>query len=146
MITSCVINIAPPKLKLFRNYQPKINTKDLKEFEYEEPESQYCWEAARASSAAPTYFAAFENIYSDGGIMANNPTTELLTEFFRFKNIQEHVGKSTSSSIGCVISLGTGVSPPLSISTKGRTNEFLKFISKTTEQIKNMAMVFVKQV
>uniref|UniRef100_A0A7E4UUZ2 PNPLA domain-containing protein n=1 Tax=Panagrellus redivivus TaxID=6233 RepID=A0A7E4UUZ2_PANRE len=145
IITSCLSNIAPPRLKLFRNYQPNLDAKDLKDFEYDDPESVYCWKAARASSAAPTYFAPFENIYCDGGIMANNPTTEILTEFHRFKNIQEHAGEAPPPPIGCVLSLGTGITPPIAISSKGRANDLLKLISKTTEQIKNMTMVFIKQ-
>lgn len=30
---------------------------------------------------------------SDGGLMANNPTIELITEFFRYKSIMEVQGK-----------------------------------------------------
>ena len=37
------------------------------------------WEAARSSGAAPTYFRAFGH-FLDGGLMANNPTLDIMTE------------------------------------------------------------------
>ena len=40
---------------------------------------QFVWQAARSSGAAPTYFRAFGR-FLDGGLMANNPTLDLLTE------------------------------------------------------------------
>ena len=40
---------------------------------------QYVWEAARSSGAAPTYFRAFGH-FLDGGLMANNPTLDIMTE------------------------------------------------------------------
>uniref|UniRef100_A0A915DK97 PNPLA domain-containing protein n=1 Tax=Ditylenchus dipsaci TaxID=166011 RepID=A0A915DK97_9BILA len=90
VITSCLTHVAPPKLKLFRNYVPaarKIGDNERKKLGYDDPSHVLLWKAARCSSAAPTYFPPFEEIYSDGGIIANNPTVELLTEFFRYKNI-----------------------------------------------------------
>lgn len=33
-------------------------------------------------------------IYSDGGLMANNPTIELMNEFFRYKSIMEAHGNA----------------------------------------------------
>ena len=38
-------------------------------------------------SAAPTYFPAFDGRYVDGGVICNNPTLELLTEF---RTLKEH--------------------------------------------------------
>ena len=38
------------------------------------------WEAARSSGAAPTFFRAGMNRFLDGGLMANNPTLDTLTE------------------------------------------------------------------
>ena len=41
------------------------------------------WEAARASSAAPSYFEPKGN-FIDGGVLANNPSLTLLNEVFEF--------------------------------------------------------------
>ena len=48
----------------------------------------FVWEAARASSAAPLYFKKYKGKYVDGGVMANNPTVDTLTEIQEMK--QEH--------------------------------------------------------
>ena len=37
-------------------------------------------------SATPTYFKPYD-YQGDGGIMANNPTRELMTEYFRYKEM-----------------------------------------------------------
>ena len=39
----------------------------------------YVWKAARSSGAAPTYFRSMGR-FLDGGLMANNPTLDVLTE------------------------------------------------------------------
>lgn len=65
------------------------------------------WEAARASTAAPTFFKAAEisvqpNItetFIDGGMGCNNPTLELCAE-------AQEVYKNRK--IDCIVSLGTG--------------------------------------
>ena len=45
--------------------------------------SEFVWKVARYTSAAPVFFAEFEN-YVDGGVKANNPTTYGLAEIQEF--------------------------------------------------------------
>lgn len=44
---------------------------------------QLVWQAARASGAAPTFFKPM-GMMLDGGIIANNPTLDMLTEIQQF--------------------------------------------------------------
>ncbi|WP_428232585.1 patatin-like phospholipase family protein [Flavobacterium sp.] len=77
----------------------------------------YVWEAARATSAAPTYFpvahvggnqgpnsAANERWALDGGVMSNNPAIWSISEAFR-------TGLASSLSDIVLVSLGTGSYP-----------------------------------
>lgn len=73
-------------------------------------DNYYVWEAARATSAAPTYFpvanvgvgsSANERWALDGGVMSNNPTIWAITEALR-------TGIATDLKDIVVISLGTG--------------------------------------
>lgn len=43
------------------------------------PTDQLVWEAARSSGAAPTYFRPIGR-FLDGGLLANNPTLDALTD------------------------------------------------------------------
>ena len=61
------------------------------------------WEAARATSAAPTFFEpiTINGVkYGDGGTGWNNPTAEAIAEAHR---------KWPGRRIGCLLSLGTGL-------------------------------------
>lgn len=61
------------------------------------------WEAARATSAAPTFFKSIvidDVKYGDGGIGYNNPTEEAIAEAH---NIWPN------HPIGCLVSIGTGL-------------------------------------
>ena len=74
-------------------------------------------EAARATSAAPTYFPPIEidgDLYVDGGIGYNNPTEEAIREAHRIW---------PNRKIGCLVSIGTGLMQPISGTT--RTKEQL---------------------
>ena len=62
------------------------------------------WEVARATSAAPTFFAPINldgNMFVDGGVTANNPTQEALRE------VAFLYGELTGT---CVVSIGSGIS------------------------------------
>lgn len=67
------------------------------------------WEAARATSAAPTFFCPIvinDVEYSDGGIGFNNPVKEAIAE----------VGWIwPNRPIGCLLSIGTGRESPLQL-------------------------------
>ena len=67
------------------------------------------WEAARATSAAPTYFERMEindRSYVDGGLGRNNPSREVL-----------HEAKTLfgARKIGCLVSIGTGLARVIAI-------------------------------
>jgi patatin-like phospholipase/acyl hydrolase len=67
------------------------------------------WEAARATSAAPTFFLPItigKITYGDGGTGWNNPTNEAIAEAQKVW---------PNRSIGCVVSLGTGLEDPLQL-------------------------------
>jgi len=66
------------------------------------------WEAARATSAAPTFFKSLkmgppgmQEEFIDGGMGCNNPTTQVLQEAARVFGANRRVA--------CVVSIGTGL-------------------------------------
>ena len=84
------------------------------------------WRAARCSGAAPSYFRAMDR-YIDGGMIANNPTLDVLAEIHNYKKHNEIrkkkeakqsatpsdvamasdvTVKGTNDNLGIVISLG----------------------------------------
>jgi hypothetical protein len=86
-------------------------------------------EAARATSAAPTYFPEMKigcDCYVDGGIGSNNPAHEAVHEARRIWKERK---------IGCLVSIGTGLMEPISGAT--RTKE--QFGNKFGGIIKGMA-------
>jgi len=73
-------------------------------YESREPHSNCkIWEAARATSAAPTFFKSIEigqaQPYIDGGLGRNNPSRAVLDEAKRLFGARH---------IGCLVSIGTG--------------------------------------
>jgi predicted acylesterase/phospholipase RssA len=82
----------PEGAHLFRSYKHKDNLEHV-----------YLWQAARATSAAPTFFKPEEigsKHFVDGGLGYNNPTILLINEAEEF---------FSASEIGCLVSIGTGV-------------------------------------
>ena len=104
MVTTTLADRNPPKLYLIRNYAcPTEIQPGLKNDVNLAPDQLKVWEAAYASSAAPTFFPPFRDCFLDGGLMANNPTLDSMVEVTR---AAKH---GVSKPLGCVLSLGTGV-------------------------------------
>jgi predicted acylesterase/phospholipase RssA len=66
------------------------------------------WEAARATSAAPTFFDPIKigptkRTFGDGATGANNPVSELWNEAIDIYNL-EHLDEN----LACIVSIGTG--------------------------------------
>ncbi|XP_066602685.1 85/88 kDa calcium-independent phospholipase A2-like [Prorops nasuta] len=120
MITGVLADRKPLDLHIFRNYESPsqllnvpVNTVFKRTLH---PEEQLLWKAARASGAAPSYFRAFGR-FLDGGLIANNPTLDAITEIHEYNlalkaiNLEEEV-----IDLSLVVSLGTGLVPTIPLS------------------------------
>ena len=95
---TCKADVSPPILHIMRNTgKPRNGEKG--------PDELKVWEAARASSAAPTYFPPFGK-FIDGGILANNPTVDCIGEV-----IDDLVAEGKEPRLGLVVSVGTCSTP-----------------------------------
>ncbi|XP_014669568.1 PREDICTED: 85/88 kDa calcium-independent phospholipase A2-like isoform X2 [Priapulus caudatus] len=120
-VTAVLADRHPADLHLFRNYavpgeellrqQTGGKVGQVKAAAFTAPPcytQQLVWQAARASGAAPTFFKPL-GMMLDGGLMANNPTLDMLTE------VQQHnaaclvSGEDDHFPLKCVVSIGTGV-------------------------------------
>ncbi|CDW53780.1 Patatin and Ank 2 and Ank domain containing prote in [Trichuris trichiura] len=96
VITSVLIKNHPLRLHIFRNYQlPEL----------------LLWKVLRCTTAAPTYFSSVDNMYVDGGLMANNPSLDTLTEIHRYNCAVELANEGEKVEVGCFLSVGTGRTP-----------------------------------
>ncbi|XP_023312464.1 85/88 kDa calcium-independent phospholipase A2 isoform X3 [Anoplophora glabripennis] len=115
MVTGVLADRKPVELHLFRNYTSPNDILEVKhDSPYElppPPEEQHVWQVGRATGAAPTYFRAFGR-FLDGGLIANNPTLDALTEIHEHCLALKAKGKENESCpVSVVISLGTGLIP-----------------------------------
>lgn len=72
------------------------------------PPDQLVWRAARSSGAAPTYFRP-NGRFLDGGLLANNPTLDAMTEIHEYNQDLIRKVRATSGQRGCECPL----QPPL---------------------------------
>ncbi|XP_054997104.1 85/88 kDa calcium-independent phospholipase A2 isoform X2 [Sorex araneus] len=121
MLTGTLSDRQPAELHLFRNYEapetarePRYNQNvHLKPTTH--PSDQLVWRAARSSGAAPTYFRP-NGRFLDGGLLANNPTLDAMTEIHEYN--QDLIRKGQGSKVkklSVVVSLGTGRSPQVPV-------------------------------
>ncbi|KAL5289787.1 PLA2G6 family protein [Megaselia abdita] len=117
MVTGVMADRKPVDLHLFRNYRTASDILNIvtpitnRRIPPPPPEEQLVWRAARATGAAPSYFRAFGR-FLDGGLIANNPTLDAMTEIHEYNMALKSVGRDEEAiPISCVVSLGTGLIP-----------------------------------
>ncbi|XP_040451547.1 85/88 kDa calcium-independent phospholipase A2 isoform X2 [Falco naumanni] len=123
MVTGTLCDRQPAELHLFRNY-PVPETKTSTEYKttasfkpLTQPEDQLVWRAARCSGAAPTYFRPIGR-FLDGGLLANNPTLDAMTEIHEYNKTLIKKGQGQKvRKLGLVVSLGTGKPPQVPVSS-----------------------------
>lgn len=115
MITGLLADRKPVDLHLFRNYESPSTLLQIPENSTfsspAPPEEQLLWEAARATGAAPSYFRAFRQ-FLDGGLIANNPTLDAITEIHEYNIALKATNREAEvAPLSLVVSLGTGLIP-----------------------------------
>uniref|UniRef100_A0A914WTN0 phospholipase A2 n=1 Tax=Plectus sambesii TaxID=2011161 RepID=A0A914WTN0_9BILA len=116
MVTTTAADKNPPKLHMHRNYRLPLSDAENIALGFEDPRGTLLWKAARCSSAAPTYFATVDGKFVDGGLIANNPTLDLLAEVQLLNSAAKYTDKVQDTvEIGCVLSIGTGQVPAVSM-------------------------------
>jgi hypothetical protein len=95
------------------------------------------WEAARATSTAPTFFEPIQigptdRTFGDGATGINNPINELWNEAIDICN-----GEPLGQNVACIISIGTGV-PNLKKFGKG-IQEVFESIARISTETENTA-------
>ncbi|XP_065115746.1 85/88 kDa calcium-independent phospholipase A2-like isoform X1 [Paramisgurnus dabryanus] len=123
MVTSVLADRHPGELHLFRNYDPPVlqrsppytSTATFKPLTV--PQEQLVWRAARSSGAAPTYFRPMGR-FLDGGLLANNPTLDAMTEIHQYNKALKAQGREMEvCRLGVVVSLGTGKPPQVAVTS-----------------------------
>lgn len=117
MVTGVMADRKPVDLHMFRNYNCASDILGIatpsnsRREPPPPPEDQLVWRAARATGAAPSYFRAFGR-FLDGGLIANNPTLDAMTEIHEYNTALKSIGKGDEAvPISIVVSLGTGLIP-----------------------------------
>uniref|UniRef100_H3C1P0 phospholipase A2 n=1 Tax=Tetraodon nigroviridis TaxID=99883 RepID=H3C1P0_TETNG len=122
MVTSVLADRHPGELHIFRNYDPPsvhreapyATTATFKPLTI--PQEQLVWRAAR-SSGAPTYFRPMGR-FLDGGLLANNPTLDAMSEIHQYNKALKAEGREKETKkLGVVVSLGTGKPPQVAVSS-----------------------------
>ncbi|XP_042341351.1 85/88 kDa calcium-independent phospholipase A2 isoform X2 [Plectropomus leopardus] len=123
MVTSVLADRHPGELHIFRNYDPPsvhreppyATTATFKPLTI--PQEQLVWRAARSSGAAPTYFRPMGR-FLDGGLLANNPTLDAMSEIHQYDKALKAEGRANEiKKLGIVVSLGTGKPPQVVVSS-----------------------------
>uniref|UniRef100_A0A3P9LZW9 phospholipase A2 n=1 Tax=Oryzias latipes TaxID=8090 RepID=A0A3P9LZW9_ORYLA len=123
MVTSVLADRHPGELHIFRNYDPPsiqkepsyATTANFKPLTI--PQEQLVWRAARSSGAAPTYFRPMGR-FLDGGLLANNPTLDAMTEIHQYNKALKAQGhEGDVKKLGIVVSLGTGKPPQVVVNS-----------------------------
>lgn len=154
IINAILIDRNPAKLHLFRSYESSEEILGLPDTlqgfkTYPNHKEQLAWRACRASGAAPTYFRASE-AFLDGGLIANNPTLDALTEFQFYNNSLKAVGRvKETKQLELVVSFGTGKfktasAEPIDVVKMWSFNP--REIQKNAQYVRQMGNLLINQV
>ncbi|KIH66285.1 phospholipase, patatin family [Ancylostoma duodenale] len=144
MISTVKADYFPVKLEFMRNYRLPLSDEQNTELGFTDPAEVPTWKALRRTSAAPMFFSPVDDKYIDGGIIANNPTLDLLAEVQLYNGINTYLQRAEDKvEIGCVLSLGTG-QIPLSPLDPLHVEIFNPISSAFT--FKNLSLILVDQV
>lgn len=116
LVTGVLADRRPACLHFFRNFDVPDKHDDAAQSKSPfsappKPSDQLVWRAARGTGAAPSFFRSM-GPFLDGGLIANNPTLDVLTEIHKYNST---VRGLQVNSFGLVVSLGTGVPPPVHV-------------------------------
>ncbi|XP_022374617.1 85/88 kDa calcium-independent phospholipase A2 isoform X2 [Enhydra lutris kenyoni] len=121
MLTGTLSDRQPAELHLFRNYDAPESVREPRFSQNinlkppAQPSEQLVWRAARSSGAAPTYFRP-NGRFLDGGLLANNPTLDAMTEIHEYNQDMIRKGQRNKvKKLSIVVSLGTGKSPQVPV-------------------------------
>ncbi|XP_036747192.2 85/88 kDa calcium-independent phospholipase A2 isoform X2 [Manis pentadactyla] len=121
MLTGTLSDRQPAELHLFRNYEAPESVQEPRFSQNinlkppTQPSEQLVWRAARSSGAAPTYFRP-NGRFLDGGLLANNPTLDAMTEIHEYNQDMIRKGQGNKvKKLSIVVSLGTGKSPQVPV-------------------------------
>lgn len=99
MVMTALVDRRPADLHIFRNYLSPNSMMGVEEACCQDLENQYVWETAKVTGAAPSYFRLDHNQFVDGGLIANNPTLDALTELQHFGTVMKALGNFTDGLI-----------------------------------------------
>ncbi|XP_063099808.1 85/88 kDa calcium-independent phospholipase A2 isoform X2 [Cavia porcellus] len=121
MLTGTLCDRQPAELHLFRNYEAPEAVREPRYSQNvslrppAQPSEQLVWQAARSSGAAPTYFRP-SGRFLDGGLLANNPTLDAMTEIHEYNQDLIRKGQGNKvKKLSIVVSLGTGQCPQVPV-------------------------------
>jgi calcium-independent phospholipase A2 len=154
IINATLIDRNPAQLHVFRSFESPEEILGLPDTppgfkSYPNSTKQIAWKACRASGAAPTYFQA-SGPFLDGGLIANNPTLDAMSEFRYYNNALRAVGRGEErEKLDLVLSLGTGRFPltkaqPIDVLRMWSFNP--KEIHKNTLYIKQIGSLLINEV
>ncbi|RWS31272.1 85/88 kDa calcium-independent phospholipase A2-like protein [Leptotrombidium deliense] len=140
LIFACCSDRIPFQLHSFRNY--KSGEEILSRSSSDKPRNEKLWKACSASGAIPFDSKTANAQLIDGGIIANNPTVDTLSEFTRRNFALKTCGRSAEcEQLKVVVSLGTGRQPLLRFKLpKYRINilaEYTEFANLFIQQTTN---------
>uniref|UniRef100_A0A914XK57 phospholipase A2 n=1 Tax=Plectus sambesii TaxID=2011161 RepID=A0A914XK57_9BILA len=148
MVSTVRCDVFPVKLEFFRNYRLPLSEEENEKLGFAKPTEVKLWKALRCSSAAPTFFASVDGKYIDGGLIANNPALDLIAETHLWNTALQYTDQPDSDqlTIGCLLSIGTGVIEPQPMSMMDINLSLVGNPFSVVAAMKNLGVILLDQV